>query len=106
MKLISYTESDAGSKRDKLHQNVSLDKGAVHWCFVRRHWWRILSQFMYKGKVENHEYKAAPTPGDSRPVYDHHDIMMCSEKFKTMRMEEENNDDDDKKNKHCEVSSW
>ena len=29
MKLISYTESDAGSKRDKLHQNVSLDKGAV-----------------------------------------------------------------------------
>ena len=65
-------------------------------------------RFMYKGKVENHDFKApdaAPKPGENRPVYDPHDAL-AADKFNSLRIEEDceeeefsSSDEEDKKTK-------
>ena len=54
-------------------------------------------RFMYKGKVDNHDFNApdaAPKPGEHRSIYDPHDAL-TADKFNNLRIDEDGEDEED-----------
>ena len=54
-------------------------------------------RFMYKGKIENHDFNspdAAPKPGEHRSIYDPHDAL-TADKFNNLRIDEDGKDEEE-----------